>query len=356
MASPETGKPFSNRKNKNQSMAGKIFLAAAVLLSNSFMLNAQTVTPEKLGFKSFRVTDKELGQISFYVSNNKIEQAKPVLLYLDGSGPYPLFQYAERGLTGSVPFDFKTISGQYHVVLISKPGVPFVDSLKQDVMTGNLTYKAPEIYKQKLSLQWRVNAADLVLKKLHKELKVHKRKVAVLGISEGFQVGAKLATVNKSITHLMLFAGNGLTQFYDFIIRIRTDAQKGFIPEDAAQRNIDSLYKVIRDIYANPVSTNKEWSGHTYLRWSSFSANNPSENILPLGIPVYIVGCSNDRNMAVLGTDYLFLESIRLKKTNITYKVYPYDHSFNEQLKNEKRNVTSVKNHTREVIEKGFLW
>jgi len=52
------------------------------------------------------------------------------------------------------------------------------------------------------------------------------------------------------------------------------------------------------------------------------------ENVLSVDIPVYIVAGSEDRNTTILSTDYLYLESIRRGKNNITYKVYPYDHLF----------------------------
>lgn len=322
----------------------------------AYGLFAQTLNPEKLGLRPYSITDKELGSINYYVSTNKIESKKPVLLYIDGSGAYPLFQYTPRGTGSTIILDFRNLSNEYHIVMISKPGVPFVDSVKNDPTSGFPIYPAPAEYTQRLSLDWRVKSADLVLNKVLQDLPVDKTKIAALGFSEGFQVGAKLATLNKNITHLLLFVGNGLTQFYDFIIHNRMDAQKGLISEEQAQRNIEDIHTAIKDIYAHPKATDKEWYGHSYLRWSSFCNNNPSENLLQLQIPVYLVGASNDRNSAVLGTDYLYLESIRLGKNNITYKVYPYDHSFNELIKNDSGQVVSAKSHMWEVIEEGLGW
>lgn len=330
----------------------------SLLFFTLLLLNAkaQELSPEMLGLKAFAIDDEVLGRIDYYVSANKIEDKKPVLLYLDGSGAYPLFQHTSQGIGSSVIIDFRSLANSYHVVMISKPGVPLIDSVGFDPQIGIPLYPVPQLYSEKLSLDWRVNSADLVLKKIKKELKVEDRKVAVLGISEGFQVAAKLGTVNKNITHLLLFVGNGLNQFFDFIIQNRIDAQSGRISDAEAQSNIDSLYAAIRDIYAHPDATDKEWYGHTYLRWASFCNNNPTENLMELEIPVYIAGAGNDRNTAVLGTDYLYLESIRRNKTNITYKVYPYDHSFNEQVKNEEGEVVGMKNHIQEVIVEGLNW
>lgn len=337
-------------------MKKQLIVAIALLTLSIVNTNAQGVTPEKLGFKAFSLVDHSLGDIHYYVTSNSIDSTKPVLLYLDGSGPYPLFQYTERGIGSSVAIDYKNLSNQFHIVLISKPGVPFIDSVKMDKTRGIPVYQAPTTYNEKLSLDWRVNAASLVLKKVINELKVDTGKVSALGISEGFQVGAKLAAVNKSVTHLALLVGNGLNQLFDFVIQNRINEQSGNLTKEASQKNIDSLMSVAKAIYADPNAIDKEWFGHTYLRWSSFTNSNPTENILSLDIPVYLVAASNDRNTAVLGTDYLYLESIRRGKHNIEYKVYPYDHSLNETIKDESGKTVSVKSHLREILGEAIGW
>jgi hypothetical protein len=333
----------------------KLFLVYIAMMSYVH-ISAQQYTPEQLGWKEFSIHQKDLGVVNYYVTANMVDKKKPILLYLDGSGSYPLYQYSERGIGSSVPLDYRTLSADYHIIIISKPGVPFLDTITMDSMTGYPLYDTPEEYARRLSLDWRVDAANMALKDAMKNLKVDKSKIAVLGISEGFQVGAKLIANNKHITHAMLLVGNGLSQFYDFIIQNRMDAQTGTLEPEQAQENIDSLYTVFKDIYSNGKSTEKKWYGHTYLRWSSFSQNNPTDNILATDIPVYIVACSNDRNTSVLGTDYLYLESIRQGKTNITYQVYPYDHSFNEVITDDKGKVVSVKHHMKEVMDGALGW
>lgn len=334
----------------------KQLLSVLFLLTAFYQLNAQKLTSEQLGFKHFVINDISLGEINYYVSSKDIDKPKPILLYLDGSGSFPLFQYTERGIGSSVIIDFQNLSNIYHVILISKPGVPFIDSVKMDIESGTPIYETPKTYKEKLSLEWRVNSAKLILEKSVKELKVENKKVAVIGISEGFQVGAKLASIDNNVSHLMLFVGNGLNQIYDFIIQNRTDAQSGAIPTEVAQKNIDSLYIIAKDIYENPNATDKEWYGHTYLRWSSFTNNNPTENILSLNIPVYIVAAANDKNTSVLGTDYLYLECIRQKKKNIFYNVYPVEHSLNELIKDENGNIVSMKNYRTKILNTAFEW
>lgn len=324
-------------------------------LTAFYQLSAQIITPEILGFEHYSINDKSLGEINYYISSKDMDKPKPILLYLDGSGAFPLFQYTEKGIGSSVIIDFQKLRDDYHIVLISKPGVSFIDSVKFNPQ-GVPVYQEPQPYKEKLSLDWRVNSAKLVLKKVIKEFKVSNKKIAVIGISEGFQVGAKLASIDKNVTHLMLFVGNGLNQIYDSIIQNRIDAQSGALSAEVAQKNIDSLYVIAKDIYENPNATDKEWYGHSYLRWSSFTNNNPTENILSLNIPVYIVAAANDRNTSVLGTDYLYLESVRLNKKNIIYNVYPVDHSLNVSIKDKDGNIVSMKNYRTEILNAAFKW
>lgn len=334
----------------------KILLFSIAIWSFTSASSQSLPSPEQLGWQEHTLNDKTLGEIHYYVTKNKGDQQKPVLLYLDGSGPYPLFQASKNGFGSSVPIDYKNLSEKYHIVLISKPGVPFIDSTQFDTTYGYPIYPEPEEYNKRLSLHWRVNSAKLVTKDFLKRYKTDKKKIAVMGISEGFQVGAKLISEDKTFTHALLFVGNGLNQFYDALIQNRNDAQTGIIPIDEAQKNIDTLFKSVKDIYAHPEATDKFWYGHTYLRWASFCSNNPTENIVSVNIPVYIVSCTNDRNTSASSIDYMKLECIRNKKEKTEFVTYPYNHSFSEEIKNEKGEVTGMKNHMTEVMDAGLTW
>lgn len=334
----------------------KYSIATGILLFFIKMMVTAQSNDTRFGFRSFELNDKELGKIAYHVSAESIDQEKPVIIYLDGSGPFPLFQYTTRGVASTVPFNSKEISKKYHLILISKPGIPLVDSVSNDAATGTPVYDAPEHYTKNLSLQWRVNAADLVIKEILKKLPVDKKKIAVLGISEGFQVGAKLLSVNKSITHAMLLVGNGLNQLFDFIILNRMQATAGKISREQAQQNIDSLYQQYKEIYGNASATDKKWYGHSYKRWNSFSNNIPLDNIMQTDIPVLVVAASGDENTTVLSADYIYLESLRKNKKHIFYKVYPYDHSFSERVTDENGKTTHMKNHMSSVMKDTLDW
>jgi len=327
-----------------------------IFILSAFAASGQQLTPEQLGWKSHTINSKEFGTINYYITSQDINKQKPVLLYLDGSGALPLYQSMQGGTGSTVPFDTKKLSEKFHLVIISKPGVPFIDSVTMEPGIPYPQYPTPLEYKRRLSLEWRVAAADLTLKEIIKNYKVDKSSINILGISEGFQVGSKLLTVNKSVTKAVLLVGNGLNQFYDFIISNRTYAQLGKITQEESQHNIDTLLKTFRDIYNHENSTEKEWMGHTYLRWASFCKNNPTDNLNCTNIPVYVVIAANDTNTSAISADYIALEQSRLKKNNIIYKVLPYDHSLSEMIKDEHGNITGAKNHMLEVIDEALIW
>lgn len=288
-------------------------------------------TPKEVGLIHHAINDKQLGDINFYVTDTLHSLNKPVLLYLDGSGDSPLFTY-RPGTNGtfirysSIPFDYKSLAVKYHVVFISKPNVAMADTIKD-----NNLYLINSTYNQFLSADWRVNSASKVLAFVQKKYKVNSKRVVVFGYSEGAQVAARLAATDKKVTHCMAFVGGGLNQFFNEIINYRISAQKNEISHQEAQTSIDSLFNEFQKIYNNPGSTRDFWFGHTYLRWSSFCAVPTIEYLTKLSIPIYIAQGTMDESTSILSSDYIRLEFLRLKKNNLTQRIYPdCDHMFNK--------------------------
>lgn len=316
--------------------------------------NAQTITPELLGFEQFKLQNEELGEVYYYLSSDTTKIRKPLLVYLDGSGALPLFQKIQKGIGSTVVIDFQKLRNDYRILLISKPSIPFIDTVNSNE-NGFPIYKAPIKYTEKLSLNWRVNSANSIIERLVSNDIIDTTKIIALGFSEGAQVAPKLATKNKNITHLLLFGGNGLNQLFDPIITARMKAARGEISETESQSEIESLFKEYKNIYANRNNTEREWWGHTYKRWASFTETDPYKYLLELEIPVYIANGSLDEN-SVLSADYIQLEFIKNGKENLTYKTYPnYDHQFNEIVMKNGQFI-EAKPKLKAVLEAAFDW
>ncbi|MBD2757751.1 alpha/beta hydrolase family protein [Spirosoma validum] len=304
-----------------------------VILVSVFVRIAFAQHPNELLFEHYQLQTASLGKLSIHVTKTLgAKKQKPLLLYLDGSGNMPIFykRRPNRYFT-SVPLDIKRYVDDYHVVLISKPGVPFSDSLHY-AQTGQEYYPTNAEYESRYSLDWRAQSASQVIDWLLKKLPVDRSQVIVLGYSEGSQVAPRVAVLNKKVTHVVCFVGNALNQFYDFLLTTRLQVEKSELTPEQGQTIIDSLYTQYAAIYQSPTDTKRYWYGATYQKWASFCTTLPLESMIRLSIPILYIAGGRDHNQTILDMDYAKLEFIRRGKDNLTYKVYPYcDHYLQEE-------------------------
>jgi pimeloyl-ACP methyl ester carboxylesterase len=289
-------------------------------------------------FRHYTINDSRLQSFEVHLATSDSTKKKPLLVYLDGSGNFPVYYKNKSGnYTTSVPADIKKYAKDFHVVLISKPGVPFKDTSEPDP-SGRDYYLRSESFSKLYSLDWRAEAASKAIDFFMKKIPVEKEKIIVMGYSEGSQVAPSVAVLNKNVTHVVCLVGNALNHFFDFLINTRLDVDRNIISADEGQKIVDSLYSQYEKIYADPQSVKKTWYGETYLKWSSFTKITPLENMLKLNIPILYVAGGKDNNQTIIGMDYARLEFIRFGKKNLTYKVYPNsNHYFQEtEVKNGK--------------------
>jgi pimeloyl-ACP methyl ester carboxylesterase len=295
-------------------------------------MHARAQTAWNNFYDHYTLNTKALGNVAIHVTKTNSKTVKPLLVYIDGSGNYPLYYRKSSGIYNtSVALNVAKYAKDYTIVLISKPGTPFSDSLRYK--DSRAYYPDNEVYDRFYSLPWRAGAASAAINYLVKKIPVDQKRIVVMGYSEGSQVAPAVAVLNKKVTHVVCMVGNALNQLYDFIINTRLDADRGTITTEESERTIDSLYRVYAQIYANPKATDKKWFGATYLKWSSFSETTPLENMLKLNIPLLYMAGGKDNNQTIIDMDYAKLEFLRKGKTNLTYKVYANsNHSFQETV------------------------
>lgn len=308
----------------------KIFFSLTFFLS-SFITFGQSFSDSL--FEHYKLTDPKLKTFEIHVTKSNSNLKRPLLIYIDGSGNFPIYYKTKSGkYSTSIPLDIAKYAKDYYVVLISKPNIPFSDSLQYSP-SGRKFYPENDLYKELYSLDWRAETASKAIDFLLKKLPIDKNKIIVMGYSEGSQVAPKIAVLNKNVTNIVCFVGNALNQLYDFIIDTRLEADRNKISSEQSQKIVDSLYNEFAKIYANPTSTNSTWFGETYLKWSSFSKTTPLENMLKLKIPILYIAGGKDNNQTILDMDYAKLEFLRKGKKNLTYKVYPNcNHYFQESI------------------------
>ncbi|MCC8424620.1 S9 family peptidase [Mucilaginibacter sp. UR6-11] len=309
-----------------------LLLLSLVLIIASSAGKAQPLKPIDHGLQEFTLRDAKLGLIRFYVDLENIKKKQPFFIEVNGSGGLPLCIYIKGKGFGSIYNTFNeqlkaATQKDFHYIILGKPGTPFCDTIRTkddakhfDAHQLIANYKFSDEYTNQLSLGWRVAATKKVITYLIKQGYWDGTKIVAYGYSEGGQVVSLLAVADKRITHVIDVVGSGLNQFYDGITAWRIKAAKVEISHKQAQDSIDAELKKIKDIYANPNSTKKEYLGHTYKRWASFGLNPPFEKLRMLNIPIYMIVATADESSPIYGLDYVQLDFIRLGKKNLTYE------------------------------------
>jgi pimeloyl-ACP methyl ester carboxylesterase len=321
------------------------------LLTSAFLVVAITCfgqTDFKAQFKTFTINSKKLGKVEFCTFRSTIEKQKPLLIFIHGSGNEPTFSY-QRDLKTYAWKGFLEVEkykDKYHVICVSKPGIPLFDTVQKDPVNFSTSYPLNEEFTQRYSLEWRAEAASLIIDKAIKLLPVDRSKILVIGHSQGGQVAPKVAVLNKKVTHVVLLNANSLNHLYDFVLQERLASFNGEQSFVQTQQNIDSLFSEYKRIFAEPQSRTKQWNGETYYRWASFSDETPLDNMLKLNIPIYVIAGGKDIWQSfIMNTDYVEIEFLRYRKTNLTYKVFPNANHFlqDEIVENGKTNFIDLK-------------
>lgn len=315
---------------------------------------AQAVTGH--GFRSHTIQDPTLGRIDYHLVDEHLDKELPLLVFLDGSGAKPILSIQQDAegtwrTFSSIPLAQREVAERYHVLMVSKPGIPLIDTVRTDGPSP-----PPERYTALLSASWRAEAASRAITDALERYPVDRRRIGVMGFSEGGQVAPRVAALDPRVTHIMAFVGGALNQFFDPIIAQRLEAAKGTISEQEAQAGIDSLFLAYERIYADPDATDKTFWGHSHKRWASFTDPPTVDYLVALDIPIYMAQGSVDRNTQALGADYVRLEFIRRRKKNLTFRTYPgCDHFFQCQSLNEAGEPTTTWR-LNEAWNDAFAW
>lgn len=321
-----------------------IIIFGVFFLTGQF-LNAQC-DKDLIMYKRYSI-EKENDTIKYHSYSKNDTLQKNILIYIQGSGPSPLFQIKREGKSlwmSGVPFDLETIPIDYTFFVVSKSGLPFCTKYGEP-------FDVPQKYFHNETLEYRTNQIDEVIEDITTRLTTRPDKIVVIGHSEGSDVVAKLGTINKKVTHIGFWSGSGNSQFYDFPLFIRKDVNSGKITEEEALVQMDSLFIQYKDIMKNKDSINKFWLNNSYKRWYYFS--EPAiDNLIQIDIPIYIAMGAKDKSVPVESTYLIATEFIRKEKENLSFKVYPrLDHNFDKILENGK-----IERHWNDVFLEFMNW
>ena len=281
------------------------------------------VSPHEYSFKEYEIKHEQ-ETIRFYIHTPGFSPAKSTFIFLQGSGAVPLCIENNDGhhrLTFSLHTNPQIIQN-FNFIIISKVGFTF---------SGHQEAEVPEEYHQKTSLAYRVFQVDAVLQYILSNQLISNNHIIVCGHSEGSDVAAKLATINKDISHLVFLSGDGASQFFEYFLYVRKRIERGELSFREGQNEIEVLTKQFAEIMQHPASTGRFWQGHTYLRWATF-AEPALKNLLQLNIPIFMAMGSKDKVVHAEGFDLIVSEFLFNKKQNLHHQIYEgADHGFKEK-------------------------
>jgi pimeloyl-ACP methyl ester carboxylesterase len=316
----------------------------------SFSLYAQKLPVVDDALNTFGFTEQRIisnsDTIIYYLKNYVIKPDN-LVVFIQGTDPYPVFFYQIRkdGTTNMIKWfndDYKTLDPTYAYAIIAKPGLGGI--FNRD------NFSVPEKYHKNNYKEYRVNQIHRTIDHIKQHHLNSPKKIIVYGHSEGAQIAANLATVNKDITHLGFWSGNVLNNFYEFALFERIAALKKNQTDSAAHANIEGLIQWYQNVLRKPLSTEIDQAGYTNRRWSSYE-EAPISDLLKTDIPVYAVFATRDESTPIETAYLLPIQFMQNRKDNLTFEVcMNCDHSYREN-KNGK-----MINHWPKIFANFIIW
>lgn len=299
------------------------------LVAKSF---GQTKTANDYGYTHLQLEYKT-DKVDILIKSKKGEEniPKPLFFFCQGSLPKPLIKYNEQGAYGVFPFNPDSLTAKYHLVIVGKPGIPLIMSVKElnrsfDYIDSTGHYPKP--YSDRNLLDYYVGRNLEVIRFLQKQKWVSKKQLVLAGHSEGSTIAAKMASVTHWATHLIYASGNPMG-------RIMSVIQQDRATETDSVPNAENDFEYWQDVM-NDQTNMDDSSGDTNKATYEFSIP-PIEYLQKLKIPVLV--CYGTKDWCAPFVDFMRVDFIRKGKKNVQFNPYiGMEHNFFPLTKENKPN------------------
>jgi predicted esterase len=254
-----------------------------------------------------------------YVISQPAHKA-PLVLFVQGSGCTPPFVGLGTPNRYSTVFNFVPLAqrGDYAVMVVDKPYQP--DAPPQappGVATG-----CPAAFNANFSYDTWLDTLRGALRHALALPWVDGSRVLVFGVSEGAVMAAGLARALPEVTHVALIGGTGTSQLFDFFANAYRAGDRAGSGDDDTLARLRDIDATVDAINADPRSSVKFAWGHTYLRWSSFFAQAPGENLVQSKARVWLASGMRDDSVPVLSTEVAYAR-LRALGRDVTFRRLP---------------------------------
>lgn len=284
-----------------------------LLLAVPCFVLSQTLSEQGIRLNKFYYKGDSL---EYIVHSKRGEEniKKPIIFLCQGSLPQPPVINNNGNFTPIfLPFDYRRYLDKFHIVVVSKSGIPAIvasEGLNENYMFLDSNGSPPKKFIDNNYLEYYYKRNIFLLKRLNKEKWVEKNNFTVISHSEGSYIAVMMAHKYTKIKKIIYSGGNPLGRIMSIISQ---DKQN-----NSSSSDIESDFQYWKDILSGE---------ETDISTFSYSDKNFFETILSLKIPVLVTYGGKDWN--AIFNDYLRIETLRLGKSNFTFKVYyDTDHNF----------------------------
>jgi pimeloyl-ACP methyl ester carboxylesterase len=214
------------------------------------------------------------------------------------------------------PFKEDSLQVKYHLVIVSKPGIPLVtevDKLSNNFCYRDSTGQFPKAYSDNNLLSYYSRRNIALLKHFLEEDWVDPSELVVAGHSEGSTVAAKMAQDFKKITHLIYSGGNPLGRIMSIVQKSRAEET-----DTDSTRYGEEEFRYWSEVVNNNTNMS-DLRGDTHKATYEFSIP-PLHYMTNLKIPVMVTYGTKDWSAPF--NDYMRAEMIRQHKNNFTFRPY----------------------------------
>jgi predicted esterase len=275
-------------------------------------------------FERYFTHDRFGREITFFVTESRDKTAKPLAVYVQGSGDGSNFVESNGRVLPQNGFMnlYDESHGALRLLIVEKPGVKFLDQGGH----GSAENASAE-FKQEHTLDRWAEAVSAALRASHKIDGIDRTRILVAGHSEGGLVACRVAAQNPEVSHVATLAGGGVTQLYDLVSLARRGVFAQGVSDDPEKR-VEYLLSEWKKVLADPDASDKLFLGHPYRRWSSFLSSSPIEELASFQGKIFIAQGVDDGAVDVSSADALYAQLIARGK-DVTYdRLAGCDHVF----------------------------
>lgn len=208
---------------------------------------------------------------------------RPLALLILGSGGQSVWQKRDGKVGGGLQnVLLECLGDQFRVLVVEKPGVELFFQPKRP---GSAMGCSKPFLQEHTLERWA--EANLAAVKACQSLPaIRKGGVLAIGHSEGGIVAAKIAALDKIVSHVAVLSGGGPNQLEDLKVLMG--------------KGVEAEWKRIQ---ADPDSIEEFAWGHPYLRWSSFLASSTIEELLKSKAQVFMAAGTEDKSVPISSFD-----------------------------------------------------